>query len=586
MEVDDMTDLQLYEAIYDRKWVRGYTWKRVSETLGLDLEVDTIFIRYKRLAKRLHLPFKPEKLKELKQNPSKAIIIPTSSQSSNQTRKVKSIGNMTDLEIHRTKYGELPPTLLISELGNDDWIDKYMEYDYFTDEEELITELKKEWRTDYLIDLREKIWSMEELVALIPRGYGKTESVLALFIRWILEIRQPLYVVTPASNHSKNMLKRIERQLKSPRIRRDYGDILNKVSYDKEMMTIEYHPSFNYTTFDSPLALVTFNGAKEGVHPAWIHFEDVMQKEYKNIESNQDIRDKFTKTFSKMRTRRGDKRTKITATGTRYGLDDFYSYLMNDQSMPFVHYKALEEDNITWLRCPNYTLVDLIGEKLKDAASFETSMNNNPVPSSGLYFEREHWIEVGVNDIPYYTNMTYYIVVDPARGMSEGADNTAILVVGISNGVAYVVNGFIGKIDDDEKVKRITDLHTQYNPAFTLIEKVFAQIDMRKFAHLRGIQGYQDTSRNAKIVRISAMKSYFKDGLIKVVRDIQPYEFILNEYLQYQESHSTTSRKDDAIDALSIFIQQYGRLLDIYDDDSDDWSTIPAHHFHLQGNGY
>lgn len=494
-----------------------------------------------------------------------------------ESQQGKSLEDLTDIELIRIKYGDIPPTLHTSKLNNDEWIDGFISYDYFTHDPEAIAELKEKWHTTYLKKLRHMLWTFVILLILLPRGYGKTESVLALFIRWILEVREPLYIVGPSYNHNKNILRRIELLLKSPAIRRKYGDIYIKASYDREMLTMTYHDHVGYHQFDPPVSLVTWAGAKEGNHPAWLHFEDVMQKEFKNIESNDDIKYKFAKTFAKMRIRRGNKRTRVTATGTRYAMEDFYSYLMEIQKFPLFHEVCLDE-NDNWTYCPNFTKEEMIEERELDPPSFETSMNNNPLPPAGVYFRAEDWISTDENPKEDW-GVQYYMVVDPARGFSMLADNTAILVIAISNGRATIVDGFVGKIDDDDKVKKTNEFYAAYNPAFTLVEKTWAQIDMRKFQHLRGLIPYQDTTKNAKIVRISAMKPYFTDGLIRVMEDIQPYQFLYNEYIAYNETLSTPSRKDDAIDALSMIIQQFGKLLEKYVGTDTDWSE--AGDFHL-----
>lgn len=520
---------------------------------------------------------KKRRSQDLKPQPKKLKIDALSTDRISSSEPITDASNMTDLEILRTRYGLIQPTLHKSDMPIDDWIDEYITYDYYTYEPEAIAQLKKEWRTDYLNQLRTKIWILEELLALLPRGYGKTETMLALFIKWFLEIREPLYIVAPSYNHNKNLLRRMERLLKSPSIRRKYGDIIGKISYDKEMLTIQYPDSMNYIAFDPPLSMVTWGSAKEGPHPAWIHFEDVMQKEYKNIESNEDIKSKYTKTFAKMRTRRGGKRTKITITGTRYGLEDFYSYMMDQQKIPVLHKRALEDDGKTMLLCPNYTLDDLQKEREKDPASFETSMNNNPVPSSGLYFNKDDWVS-GPYDLKHEHTTQYYIVVDPARGVSLAADNTTIIIYGIFEGSAYIYDGFVGKIDDDLKEKKVKHFYEVYNPVNTVIEDIFALIDMNRFASMRGVIPFKDTMKKAKYIRINAMKSYFVDGLIKVKEGIQPYDFLYNEYLSYNELPSTASRKDDCIDNVSIFIQLFGQYLEKYAELQTDWSQVPDFH--------
>ena len=505
----------------------------------------------------------------------------------------QNVSSLTDLEINRISYGDISPTRLISALSHDDWIDKYIRYDYFTDDKELIAEIKAQWRLEYLTGMRQALWDKEEIQVWFPRGYGKTETVLALYIRWFLEIMLPLYIVAPAYNHNKSILRRMVAMIKSPSIRREYGDVIGVVSFDKEMLSLTYHQEIEYINLDAPLSMVTWNSAKEGPHPAWLVFDDCMQKEYKNIESNEDIKYKYSKTFSKMRTRRGTFRTKVSVIGTRYGMEDMYSYFRDVQKIPVIHHRALEDDQTTWLYCPNYTLDDLLIEREKDVAAFETSMNNNPIPSSGIFFKSEDWKTVDPIDcltckfihspLLHETNIQYYCAIDPARGMSDSADNTAILVIAIWKGKAYIVDGYIGKADTDKILSEYDHFYSKYPLVWTLVEKTFAQIDLNRFNKYRGIIPYTDTVKRAKYMRIDAMKPYYTDGMIIALNGIQPYAFIYNEYLSYNQTESTASRKDDGIDCLSMIIQQAGQYLEKYIETQFDYSQIDSFHLNVEG---
>ena len=322
----------------------------------------------------------------------------------------RDIADLDDYDLSTIKYGTIEPSLYTSELNHDDWIDEFIQYDYFTDDIKLIAKLKQQWRLKYLTIMRNELWDRQQIQIWLPRGYGKTESVLALYIRWFLEVRKSMYIVAPAYSHNKEILRRMVSLIKSPKIRRRYGDIIGPVSYDKEKITALYPSVLGYIAKDPPLSMVTWAGAKEGPHPAWLVFDDTMQLEYKNIESNEDIKYKFSKTFKKMITRRAGRKTKVSVIGTRYGMEDIYSYFRDVQKIPVLHNRALNEDG-TWLYCPNYTLEDLVDEREIDIAAFETTMNNNPIPSSGIYFNAEAWVELEVNPYDHQGGVQYYMAM-------------------------------------------------------------------------------------------------------------------------------------------------------------------------------
>jgi len=586
----ELGDLALYEFIYKKLYTFGYTFDQVSESLQLGLNRKSMQKKYSRLCKKLGLPYRP---------PQK---VPTVSINSPKPKTLVSIQKPTNTQTlggpspkKKIKYGDLPPTGFISDLNHDDWFDKYVPITFKETyvntrgkkrqrrilDEKRIEQMKKLWRLPYLTEFRDLIWDEEELLALLPRKYGKTESIIALFVRWFAEIYLPLLIVSPSDGHSKKILKRMKHIIKSEAFRADYGDIAGNFTMTAGNMEIVYVESMGWSEFDSPVSFCTFNTGKEGIHPAWIHFEDVMQKDFKNMESNDDIKRTFSKTYLGMLS----DGCKSTFTGTRYGMEDFYNYLDVELGYPVFHKRALNEERTKWLYNPSFSLEWLQKDYKKNPAVFETTRNNNPVPSEGLYFSIDNWEETDV--MPLRSMGTeFYVVVDPARGQSKGADNTAILVIGVYLGTGIVVDGFIGHLSTDWIVRKVNEFYAKYNPAFTLVENIFHQIDIGKFSHIRGLVPYADTTRGAKIVRINAMKSYFVESLLKVMKGIQPQSFLKNEYLQYNEQPSNTSRHDDAIDALSIFVQMYGHLLNRVNivEDNSALNEIPS--FLLTSDGW
>jgi len=81
------------------------------------------------------------------------------------------------------------------------------------------------------------------------------------------------------------------------------------------------------------------------------------------------------------------------------------------------------------------------------------------------------------------------------------------------------------------------------------------------------------------------------DGLIQVLKqdgeqdkkEGKPYSFLYNEYRSYNETDSTPSRKDDAIDCLSMIIQHAGQYLEKYIDTHTDWSEAGDFHLTVEG---
>lgn len=510
--------------------------------------------RYQRTrSKKGNYKREPEKVQE---TPSETVEIPELSEFVDYVNAYHERMGNEYLSIQRTPYGKLSPTFYVSPLDNTEWQREYVEYDIDEDVGGDIETFLNAWDTQYLRDLREMLWNGTDIIALLPRTYGKTQAVINLFVRWFLEVRKPLYIVSPSSSHNQMLLSAIERRLRSPMVRRDYGDVMKKPNYSVQMMYIEYADKIPYNDFDKPLALVTWDSAKEGVHPLWIHYEDVKQQERVGEDAAERELARYDATFDKMRRHGKYGKTKVTVTATRYSPNDFYQYLIEKYHFTTFHVKARNEDG-TYTTCPNHNEDSLRQMEANDTASFETQMQNNPVPSGGDYFDAEEWhtYNSDTHPVPAYDGV---ITVDPAGGASRASDNTAILVSIVNDNKLWIDQVIVGKFTVDKISDILVQLRAKYGNNFPIVaEKLFAigNILFNRLRDLPNLIPFRDTTRNAKYIRIDNMKQLFHDKQIIVNENAKDYAVLHAEYLRYNRKPSTTARHDDALDALSMAVR-------------------------------
>ena len=326
---------------------------------------------------------------------------------------------------------------------------------------------------------------------------------------------------------------------------------------------------------DKQIFKTTFHAGKKGKHPKWMHFEDVLQEEAVSEDTAERVRNKLNSTFLKML----NKFSKFTLTLTRYGIGDLYEYLESTRKMPIVRYEALNVDTGEWLEHPNFTKEMLEEMRRRDITSFETEMNNNPIPSTGVYFDRSDWKSVDILPYDFYNQAQYYITIDPARGMSQEADRTAILVHGLMHGKDYIVDGQIDRIDDEKILSFVISYIQKYKRInYVIGEKIMAQNSwlMSKLENIPYFIPFTQTSVNAKYSRIDALKPLFKRGLIVIYAHVEFYDILYNEYLQYNSKPSTPTRKDDGLDSLSMGIQTFGQYLSSSDSLNEEDSPMMA----------
>lgn len=476
------------------------------------------------------------------------------------------------------KYGNLEVTNYISHLNNDDWIVEYCGEGY-------------DWvDMPYLTEMREKLWLLMLILILLPRGHGKTMSCIGLFVRSILEQRIPILTVTAGPNMSKKIFNEIKRLLKTPKIRLDYGDSIE--SFDGSTKEIWLLPELRGGFIDPVLKALGRGGDIIGSHPRWLHLEDIIQTEFQSHESNEALIHWLDAVITYCAVHQATNPTRITATGTRKSLTDLYSYMLYKKNFRKMHKQALiivdgrwptysdckiltvideyglAEDVIedvaitgtfTTLNCPNWPLRPLLYERIKELDTFEAEMNNNPLPSTGLYFEKDQWIVIDHPGEGHFTD--FYISVDPSYGATKSADNTAILILTIYGGKLVIVDGIMDKLDFDEiglHLKKYTD---EYKPLSTWLETDFAQIWLKQDANRRGLTINPVDRKGNKNKRIDAIKIHFVERRIQILKECPIINKLYVEYLQYNRTPSTATRKDDGLDALQQALEKLSHYL-------------------------
>ncbi len=534
--------------------------------------------------------------------------------------KLEYHNNLTLEEVRRIKYGNLEPTNWVSPLSDLEWCQRYLGMNRFR------------WGEPYINSTFEVLRSYDKTNLRLWRGAGKTTMWLGSNLRRFNEI--PIPRLNICSPKRVRILFRAIRNplLRNPLIRRDYGDIIDvddgSVQASRTDKMIWYSDDIDYDHTDPGFRVASREDDVIGSRPAEIHYEDPTQRESESGVVK--LKEWHGEVMKPMLSLEKGLHVRETMTSTSKGDEDFGAFLIT-QGWNYLRYKSVEllegefpkKEDVLWdyfksesgeiarkvkgithrgkykLTNPQMDLDKLLEIAALDYPTFMSQYQNQYVSRTGVYFNVDYWIErdqidCGTCMIKHHPwvheqGVQYYCAIDPARGLSDGADNTAIIVVAILNGIGMIVDGFVGKTTDI--VKEYDYFYSTYNLVWTLVEKTFAQIDMNRFNRYRGIIPYTDTAPRAKYMRIDAMRSYFNDGLIQILKQDsdqdrikgKPYAFLYNEYRSYNQTPSTTTRKDDALDSTSMIIQLAGQYLVKYMETRTDWSQTGD--FHLTAEG-
>jgi len=438
-------------------------------------------------------------------------------------------------------YGDIPVTLFISPLSNDDWIDTYA---------------GGEWKAKYLTELRDLIWNSKKGMYEVFRTGGKTFSCTGLFVRWMLEVRTEILCFTNAGMKDE-IFRAVVDILQSDEVRVAYGDVIDRMAENKGTIRLvkELRKSMRFPNFK----VIGNWSASIGSHPSWIHIEDIIQDVMVSPEANKRLRRWFGRVVKFMK----KKNTKVTLTGTRKDIDDFYYYIETEHHFEVRKWEALtlvsgryptideceidHENEIVvsypdvgvykTQGCPEWSLEALLYMYLFHYEDFEAEMQNNPLPDKGNFFSGADWIEVVE---PPKTGGNY-IIVDPAFGSSESASKTSIINLFISETDITITDAFVGRLGLDEKADMIVDFHSRHNPYQTLIEDNFRQITTRyapdhPLMKLRGLSLIENFDN--KRHRIEALGFPIKRHQIKILASCPYKNDIKAEWLSYRKDVS------------------------------------------------
>ncbi len=471
------------------------------------------------------------------------------------------------------KYGNLPPTGYKSDLNDDDWIVHYGGPTY-------------DWKIPYLTEMRQFLRHKVKGMVYEPRGHGKTKSVIPLDVRDIVEQYTTLLLLCSGPSAQRKLFREFKRIITSPKVRRDYGDIIISFS----TITGEaYYVDAIQKQIDSAVKVVGRGGDVIGSHPDKIHFEDIVQEEFKSDESNEGLKIWYSEVMEYC----ANIHTRITVTGTRKGVDDFYSWLAS-QNYEILHKRSIEKLSGRWptiedleiehyddgsglirskyvgikingtfetLNCPNWPLKRLLMQRTLNPQSFESQMQNNPLPSQGLYFNASDFMIIDATKYNNNDYNDYYVFIDPAYGRSKKSDYTSILVACVMSPKLLIVDGIIDRLSFPEIEGWLKKYIDKYKPHSVYAEDNFLQIWLLQHTKAMAWPMIGITQTKNKIMRISATKAHWIEHRIEILRNYPGREKLYNEYVQYDETDSTTSKHDDGLDTVAMMCEELAHFV-------------------------
>lgn len=319
-------------------------------------------------------------------------------------------------------------------------------------------------------------------------------------------------------------------------------------------------------------------GQKIGGHYNLLIYDDTVVPE--SVFTKQQI-EKTTSQFEMSLNTGSTANMRIRVIGTRYALGDTYEQMLKDKTVKLRQYACYDENGESRL----YSDVILKWKLSKMHGSVvATQMYCDPQANSVFQFSMD-WIPTRLPKTEIKKDFyNWYIICDPASKVSDDADNTVFLVIGVvgkGEDKHFLVADLIrDKLSLERKQKILFDLVSEFTNSRSkptvFYERVSMQSDIQHYQTIMNQTGYHFTILEAsgkpkinygmtsvgsnlkyKDLRISALQPLLKQGKVSFVEGAihenwkGEQEDMLNSFFEEEYAYYPNSKNDDVLDALS-----------------------------------
>lgn len=413
--------------------------------------------------------------------------------------------------------------------------------------------------------------SVLDKAAMMPRDHRKTTAGTKAGSVWEI-IRNPnirILLGNEVDTNAQTMLKEIRWHFESnPWMRFFFPELIpenhRKTTWSNSAIQIPRTAKWGEPTIDT----IGMGGTRVSQHYDLLLFDDLIG--LKHLKSATEMKHAIQWLNYSVGLKSDHHTTRTHLIGTRWDLTDIYWHAITNMGFKEFRRGAL----VMGPKGPEpfYPLV-ISMEKLEqiivsDPFQWATNFANNPYDASTSDFKQE-WLrgqdftiapdgdirykdETGSMQIQKWTDLVFYLHVDPSMGERDKSNETAMVLVGLSpKHLVFIVDAWKERIDPVTTVDRILEYQDQHVPRKTTVEGVAYQKALIYFVNDRArlerryvnIESFLPGTRQDKLTRIRfTLQPYFRDRLI-YYRGRQ-FQFV-DEYNHFGREHP------DILDALS-----------------------------------
>lgn len=395
-----------------------------------------------------------------------------------------------------------------------------------------------------------KEYKFQTIVA--PRGIAKSTCISLSYVLHQVCFQRVKFVIILSDTYTqaKEFLDAIKKEIETNEILKSlFGQLVGDTWKEGEIVT---STGIKIVAKGSEMKI---RGLKFGKHrPDLIIIDDLENDE---LVESKDRREKLEKWYFGSVIPALSENGRILIIGTILHYDSLLNKLSKSEEYHPLFYSIIMNGKSVW---PARYSIESIND-LKESYTkrglldvFQCEYMNQPITNENAIFKQEYFRYFELNDYELIKTLNKFIIVDPAISKKETADDTVILVAGISSKNAFYILEYInGKMDPGETINNIFQLADKWHPAKIGIESVayqkslvwFLSEEMKrrnKFYIIEELKADADKER-----RIRGLQPRYKAGMI--------YHTNLNTALEEQLLLFPKSPHDDITDAVAYIPQ-------------------------------
>ena len=424
-----------------------------------------------------------------------------------------------------------------------------------------------------------------------PRGHAKSTAITHAYLlaMMLLRVKSFCLLVSDTEGQAVEFLSDIKAELEGNEdLRKMFGvSQLIKATETNVICLLNDGHKFRIQAKGSEQKVrgIKWNGKR----PDLIVCDDLENDE---IVMNPERREKFRRWFMNALIPCGSDTCWVRIVGTILHLDSMLQRLLEDKTWKHLFYEAEDGQfgNILWPeQYPPERLKSIYAayKAQNDTEGYSQEYRNRPVAIEDAFFNPDYFKPIDHDDLP---NLEYFAAADFAISEKEKADNTAIVVGGMSpDGHLYVVDVKKGKWDAQRIIEELIATQRMWKPnIFTFetakIDKAigpFLEREMMKTGQYLNI--HKETPTQSKTMRASSIRAMHKAGAIYYDTEANWYKDFYEELSMVSDS-GPRGKHDDMFDAfayLGLTVNQFWEAQSDQEIEDEEYDMLFEEHHSL-----